>query len=408
MPNVADFIKSRGILVGNRAVSRVRDIAQGQVQNLLGTQNPVSNKYATQNLTYPLNVEGDPQQGHYVIFFINQQQHASLDYNRESINTENERLLEDYNLRDNEVVGSNIITGFASPIATQLARNRALNRARNGQKLFDDENQEAIRRGQGNLTVQRPPTIRLQTAIALYMPPQVQVSYGSEYASTEIGTLAKVGVDAYDSGGAGLLDIASSFISGNVVDSKDPNVNNLRNKIQSRGSEVARALSLQAAENVPEIRGAAAIAALKSGKVFTPRLELVFTGISRRSFSYSFKFLPKSEKEAVIVDRIVKAFKFNMAANFAGAANSAFFLETPNTFDIQYEYKGTENRFLNKISTCVLKSMDVTYGGEQGYATFEQAQEKGYEGSPPPVSTAIELVFEELELITKDRIDEGY
>ena len=36
------------------------------------------------------------------------------------------------------------------------------------------------------------------------------------------------------------------------------------------------------------------------------------------------------------------------------------------TFDIKYLYAfGKENRFLNKISTCVCTQANITYGGEE-------------------------------------------
>ena len=65
-------------------------------------------------------------------------------------------------------------------------------------------------------------------------------------------------------------------------------------------------------------------------------------------------------------------------------------------------YVGVENQYLHKISTCVLESMNVTYGGDR-YKTFD-----GNEKGAPPVETTITLNFKEMELITKDRAEEGY
>ena len=77
-------------------------------------------------------------------------------------------------------------------------------------------------------------------------------------------------------------------------------------------------------------------------------------------------------------------------------------LKIPNTFDIKYMYVGRENQYLNKISTCVLESMNVTYGGDR-YKTFD-----GNEDGAPPVETTITLNFKEMELITKQRAEEGF
>jgi hypothetical protein len=76
----------------------------------------------------------------------------------------------------------------------------------------------------------------------------------------------------------------------------------------------------------------------------------------------------------------------------------------PATFDISYYYaEGKENTFLNKISTCVLESANVTYGGER--VQFFRPHK---EGGAPPVETNIELQFKELELITREKLALGY
>ena len=86
-----------------------------------------------------------------------------------------------------------------------------------------------------------------------------------------------------------------------------------------------------------------------------------------------------------------------MASNFfAGTSNRE--MEIPSTFDIQYHYLGKENESLNKISTCVLEQADVSYGGDRF-----QAYEDGV-----PQQTKLSLKFKEMEMITKNRIKEGY
>ena len=57
---------------------------------------------------------------------------------------------------------------------------------------------------------------------------------------------------------------------------------------------------------------------------------------------------------------------------------------------------------LQKISTCVLENVSVSYGGDR-FRTFTPNDE-----GAPPVETQITLNFAELELITKERVFEGY
>ena len=146
---------------------------------------------------------------------------------------------------------------------------------------------------------------------------------------------------------------------------------------------------------------------MSTGVVQTKRMELAFKGIGKRSFQYDFKMIPKSEEEANEVRKIIFAFKANMLPEFKTGNRSGRKLRVPNTFDIQYMYSSGENStqendYLHRISTCVLKNMDVTYGGDR-YRTFT-ANEDG----APPIETSISLQFEELELITKERVYEGY
>tara|TARA_Y100000310_G_C19944553_1_gene474077 strand:- start:120 stop:473 length:354 start_codon:yes stop_codon:yes gene_type:complete len=116
--------------------------------------------------------------------------------------------------------------------------------------------------------------------------------------------------------------------------------------------------------------------------------------------------IPKSEKEANEVRNIVTAFKMNMlpetVANLDDQGFTGKNLKIPNTFDIKYMFVGRENQYLNKISTCVVESMNVSYGGTR-YKTFD-----GNEDGAPPVETTITLNFTEMELITKERAQEGF
>ena len=158
--------------------------------------------------------------------------------------------------------------------------------------------------------------------------------------------------------------------------------------------------------------GAKAAIDIARGKVTNNRMEMVFEGVDRRSFSFSFKMMPKSESEAIAVDKIVNMFRFYMAPSFDTSGGkttttSRTFI-VPATFDIEYYYNpGKQNKFLNRISTCVLESCNVTYGGER--TQFFRPTAGGVHGDgAPPVETSIELSFKELEVITREKIAEGF
>jgi hypothetical protein len=141
---------------------------------------------------------------------------------------------------------------------------------------------------------------------------------------------------------------------------------------------------------------------MREGEIITDRLELAFKGINKRNFQYTFKMIPKSQREAEEIRKIVFAFKANMLPEFKGGDRSGRRLIVPNTFDIEYMYNGSTNQYLHHVSTCVLENMSITYGGER-YKTFEATAD-----GAPPVETSITLAFKEMELITKERVFEGY
>ena len=172
--------------------------------------------------------------------------------------------------------------------------------------------------------------------------------------------------------------------------------------------DAVKKMMLSTAGAVPGLQGAREVYEMQQGYIMTNRMELAFKGLPKRGFQYTFKMIPKSEQEAEEVRNIVTAFKMNMLPEAEGASDdekksyTGKRLKIPNTFDIKYMYVGRENQYLNKISTCVLENMNVTYGGSR-YKTFD-----GNEDGAPPVETTMTLNFKEMELITKQRAEEGF
>ena len=244
--------------------------------------------------------------------------------------------------------------------------------------------------GSTGLYLKRNPTVRLDTAITLYMPASVSTSYAADYHDVEIGPGAAIAARAYDAyvnRGVGARQIFD--------DNETAAFNALKEGL-------AKAF-LASVDVLPGFAGAKGTYEAQTGVVLSDRMELLFKGLGRRQFSFTFAMMPKSEQEAQAIRNIVYAFKYNMLPEFEGGNRAGRKLRVPNTFDIEYMYHGKANDYLNKISTCVLKTMDVKYGGDR-YKTFDPDSL----GSPPPVMTEISLTFEEMELITRERIAEGY
>lgn len=135
--------------------------------------------------------------------------------------------------------------------------------------------------------------------------------------------------------------------------------------------------------------------ARESGGILNPNMELLFNGVTLRSFKFSFKMTPRSEDEAKMIKKIIRVLKSNMAPKVSKNGNN--FLSTPNVFDLSYMSGSNPHPFLHAFKTCALTDMSVNYTGEGLYATYG-----GKEKSP--VSMVMDLTFKELEAI----YDEDY
>ena len=329
---------------------------------------------SSKNLAYPLNVEDDPEQGHYIIFYIYQ--------------------IDDVKVKKKGDAIVKAARGNGSAAQKQLQNSDSTGM-----------NSQSGKGAGKSLSIKRPPMKRMDQAIALYMPASVKVSYKTNYSDQEIGVFAQVAGDLY-----------SDLQSGKGLDAAGAALGGL-------ASGVAATVVKGATE---KIAGAKAMAQIASGMAISNKMELQFDGVDRRDFSYEFTFIPKSEQEAKVVEEIVYAFKKNMMPSYVDQVNlgtiyghdvtakfNGKIMKTPNIFDIEYQHKGKRNPFLNRVSSSYLTSVDVSYGGDRfkAYESTTTNARKGYEGGgegPPPQKTTLSLNFREIEMMSRERIEAGF
>ena len=371
-----NLVAVQGNLHGLHSVPGSKNTEQGTGGP--STQSSISGKYVTENLAYPTGVEYDPTQGHYIIFEIMEQKPGRLSAYKVKEHAANVQadIVAKAKKRGIEMGGN----AFGAPAVSQ--HNADTNQTEveykvySGQKLRD-----------ASVQMKNATTVKMDTMIALYMPPSVQVSYNVTYEDQEIGVKAETGLAAiqafmgkqggtWDKVKAGGMAVGEGLAAGTVAD------------------------SIKWAGKVAQ--GADTLIQIERGQVITPRMELMFEGMGRRSFSYSFTFIPKSEQEAIIIEKIVKKFKKHMmpafSDEFTSGADGVREMTIPDHFNIRYMYKGELNTHLNRIATCALKSMNVDYGAERF---------TGYAGGRPQ-TTKISLNFTEFNIMSKQHIEEGY
>ena len=371
------------------------------VQDPVGALSNLGSKYSTQNLRFPRDVEnpdkGIGNHGHYILFSINTQERAKL---RTSAIGSGGSRVDDITRDANIPAFINNWDGVSGSYKKVAADNEIAKRLNDNFRANQKTDPIALRTGVAPQTaldsgyqakgstikIKRAPTKRLKTQIAMYMPQQVNVTYGANFTDTEMGALTEEALNAYNNAIGGRF--RSAF-------------ENVLNMDQGIAEQLQKGL-LASIGVIPGFGGAREAFEAKEGAIISDRLELAFKGINKRVFQYTFKMIPKNPQEADEIRKIVFAFKANMLPEFVGGNRAGRRLVVPNTFDISYMYVGAENDYLHKISTCVLENMNVTYGGDR-YKTFE-----GREDGAPPVETTITLNFKEMELITRERVFEGF
>jgi hypothetical protein len=388
------FKNAVGILKKS-AVDTIRGGKKGGASN--DVANAVGGKYSTQNLTFPLDLEGptgaNGNQGHYIQFFVNEQSDEVIDYqdSRKKIESGLKLLPDDPAIAQamaelERSEPKNIIGFFRRRKSDIVSRNRQ-GRDRYG-AIAAIDNLEDIKPAKkasvknNSLSIKRKATVRMPVSICMYMPPSVDVKYGADYQDTEIGTGSKMGVEAIQSILAGTASLDSAKEA-------------LKNQTGAIGDGIVKG-GTSAIDLIPGFAGSNAVFEMQRGFIKAPRMELAFKGIPKRDFSYEFKMMPKSAAEAEMAKNIIKTFKMYMLPEIKSAASMQ--LTTPATFDIQYMHLGEENMNLNKIGTCVLTNMDVKYGGDK-YKTHADAV---------PVESSMTLSFKELDLITRDKAEQGF
>ena len=131
-----------------------------------------------------------------------------------------------------------------------------------------------------------------------------------------------------------------------------------------------------------------------TGLAINKNQQLLFNGITSRSFDFSWDIIPRSRKEAKQVKVILRLLKQSMSPQRNGYATlKGLFLKSPDVFQLTYMKGKEQHPFLNAFKPTALTGMSVNYTGSGTYATY-------YDGNP--VHIKLTLSFSELTAIYRD------
>lgn len=231
-------------------------------------------------------------------------------------------------------------------------------------------------------------TKRITQAVSLYMPETVNVQYNVDWQSQSLTDAGGLGL-MFGQAGKGAYDAYSK--SGSIGDTLK--------SIATDRSTYGALLELvgKGAESSVLGQGATDFLLYATGQALNPQLEVLFKGVDMRTFQFDFLFAPFDEDEAKNVVEIVKTFKFHMAPEINKGMMGRYFTP-PSEFDIDFLFNGQKNPHVHQIGTCVLQNVNVDYA-PNGWSTFNNGM---------PTHIRMTLQFMETEIVTKQRVDEGY
>jgi|TARA_B100000123_G_scaffold110472_1_gene81246 hypothetical protein len=171
----------------------------------------------------------------------------------------------------------------------------------------------------------------------------------------------------------------------------------------TRGLSIANKIAQLASESGFGDVSSEQVLSRSVGVVVNSNTELLFAGVSLRSFEYQWLLSPRNRLEAANVRMIIRAFKQWSApkkvrkidngelSNVGKAGGPSFFLGTPNIFRLRFVTNGNRNILgVNKFKACALQNVDLNYTPEGQWLAYENGM---------PISVMMTLRFAELEPI---------
>ena len=333
---------------------------------------------------FPKDVFENQQLGHYMVFYVNVTDKTKYAYGNSGANIKYNAELEDEFPGDRK--SGTGLSSNSQRLKIKRNKTKGTNSGTGEPDLSKSNRNSAALQG---FSSTHQTTTRISDSIALYLPPNVAETTTARYEDTPTGVL-----------GVAAQDIIEGFKSFELKD------------FERTGKIAGRAISVVAQEILKNLgggfvealtgtEGVVPLANKVFGRAENPFVEVFFNTMNIRTFTYNFNFAPRNEAETKEIQQIIQLFRFHMAPEMQASNNR--YLTLPSEFDIHYMYKaedgnGYENDYYGRIGTCVLENVSTNYT-PNGVKSFA-------DGAPTQITMS--LTFRETELLTKEKINQGY
>lgn len=225
--------------------------------------------------------------------------------------------------------------------------------------------------------------------IDMYIPLSLTYNDGAQYENANLNVLGAGTLEGMQQGSSILASAYNALAEG--VGSVfgyllDPSIS----------GEAARLGALRVSRNIPNAGFQAAVS-IGVQRTMNPNTRALFKGVNLREFSFNFKMIANSQREAIMIERIVNHFRTELYPNVIDALNVPIAYEMPNAFSIQFTHRGAEAK-MPKLEYCFLRNVQTVYNATG--AAFHP------DGRPNEVDMTLNFV--EMRTLNKKDIMAGY
>lgn len=140
--------------------------------------------------------------------------------------------------------------------------------------------------------------------------------------------------------------------------------------------------------------GSSGILSNATKSTLNPYLTMLFRGVDFRTFEFTFKIYPHSEKDCNMIRDMINSLRIASLPKVKGTV-----YQFPNEFEIRYKYGKQDNPFLPRFKRCVITKMDTNFTGAGQFITMRN----GF-----PSEIVLNLQFSEIEVIQREDVEKWF
>lgn len=238
-----------------------------------------------------------------------------------------------------------------------------------------------------------PPQPRVVSQCSLYLPAALSIADGAEYENIDLGVIGAT-IEASVAAGIG---VGAATVEG-VKTSVESWIAAFRNNADIN-SDIGKLAVVRTANKILNNGGAGAVQSATRVAV-NPNTRAIFKQVPLREFSFTFKLIAASRKEAQEIKRIVKLFRTELYPEEftvdVGEVQVPLGYNIPNKIGIEFQYR--DKPIATKIKPCFLRSMTTTYN-KSGM---------GFHDDGEFTEVEVQMTFIESRTLKRSDIEEGF